>query len=102
MSYANSERSTYNSKIYAFGSVTPNKQLRVFFVGRFQRNAFDFDFGAGPRYPRVSPTALTASRAAEAGLCDDISPHPVCNAPLDPGPGKMFSMNTNINYQPLT
>jgi len=99
---ASSERSTYNSRIYAFGSVTPNKQLRVFFVGRFQRNAFDFDFGAGPRYPRVSPTALASSRAAAAGLCSAASPAAVCNAPLDPGSGKMFSMNTNINYQPLT
>ncbi|PYS59364.1 MAG: hypothetical protein DMF76_16680 [Acidobacteria bacterium] len=25
----------------------------------------------------------------------------VCNAPRDPGPGSLFSMNTNIDYQPL-
>src|SRR5207253_1514603 len=99
---ASGERSTYNSRIYAFGAVTPNKKLRLFFIGRFQQNAFDFDFGAGPRFPRVSPTALAASRAAAAGVCNAASPPAVCNAPLDPGPGRVFSMNTNINYQPLT
>ena len=92
---------TYNIRIYAFGSITPNKQLRVFFIARFMQKAFEFDFGAGPRFPRVSPSALSARRAAEAGLCNVVSPPAVCNAPLDPGPGSLFSMNTNIDYQPL-
>jgi len=97
---ASGERSTYNSKVYAFGSVTPNKQLRIFFIARTLGNSFDFDFGAGARYPRVSPSALSAARAAQAGLCNETSPPAVCNAPLDPGPGRSFSMNTNINFQP--
>src|SRR5262249_15031969 len=96
------ERSTYNSSIYLFGRITPNKQLRFFGVTRFQANAFDFDFGAGPRYPRVSPSALSERAAASAGLCSGASPSLACNAPLDPGPGRMFSMNTNIDYRPLT
>lgn len=96
----NSERSSYNSKFYAFGRVTPNKMLRLFFIARTLQNSFDFDFGAGPRYPRVSPTALAAARATQAGLCSVTSPPAVCNAPLDPGPGKVFSMNTNIDFQP--
>jgi len=97
---ASDERSTYNSKIYAFGSVTPNKQLRLFFIARMLQNSFDFDFGAGPRYPRVSPSALAAARASESGLCNARVLPPICNAPLDPGPGSVFSMNTNIDFQP--
>src|SRR5438132_2116879 len=50
---ASGERSTYNSRIYAFGSVTLNKKLRLFAIARFLQNAFDFDFdfGAGSRFP---------------------------------------------------
>jgi hypothetical protein len=50
----------------------------------------------------VSPSALLARQAAVAGLCDTTSPNAVCNAPLDPGPGRVFSMNTNIDFQPAT
>src|SRR5947207_10136674 len=99
---ASGERSTYNNKVYAFGSVTPNKKLRLFFLARTLQNAFDFDFGAGPRFPRVSPTPLASSQAAAAGLCNPPPTPALCNAPLDPGPGRVFSMNTNINYQPST
>ncbi|HJP91613.1 MAG TPA: DUF5916 domain-containing protein [Pyrinomonadaceae bacterium] len=99
---ASDERSTYNSKVYAFASVTPNKKLRLFFIARTLQDSFDFDFGAGPRYPRVSPSALSAARASQAGLCNVASPPAVCNAPLDPGPGSIFSMNTNIDFQPAT
>ena len=99
---ASDQRSTHNSKVYMFGSVTPNKKLRVFLIARMLQNSFDFDFGAGPRYPRVSPSALAAAGATDSGLCNAAVPPPVCNAPLDPGPGSVFSMNTNINFQPST
>lgn len=96
---ASDERSTYDNKVYAFAVLNPNRKLRIFFIGRSLQNSFDFDFGAGPRYPRVSPSALAAGRASAAGLCNPASPPAVCNAPLDPGPGRVFSMNTNINFQ---
>jgi hypothetical protein len=99
---ASDQRSTYNSKVYAFVSVTPNKQLKLFLIGRTLQNSFDFDFGAGSRYPRVSPSALAAARATDSGLCNAAVPPAVCNAPLDPGPGRVFSMNANINFQPST
>jgi len=97
---ASGERSTYDSKVYAFAVLNPNKELRLFFIARSLQNSFDFDFGAGPRYPRVSPSALAAGRASAAGLCNAASPPAICNAPLDPGPGRVFSMNSNINFQP--
>ena len=62
----------------------------------------DFDFGAGSRFPRVSQTALNAENAAANGLCGGATPPPVCNAPLDPGPGDFFHFDGGVNYQPTT
>jgi hypothetical protein len=44
---------------------------------------FDYDFGGGPRFPRVSPAALT-----------DV------NAPLDPGAGNLLDLSGSAFYQP--
>jgi hypothetical protein len=46
-------------------------------------NSYDFDFGALPKFIRVSP----------AGLADP-------NAALDPGPGSSVDINLSANYQP--
>lgn len=45
---------------------------------------FDFDFGNGDKYPRVSPAALALGQLA----------------PLDPGRGSLLQFNGNITYQP--
>src|SRR6185369_4139806 len=45
-------------------------------------NVFDFDFGAGPRFPRVSPAALANP-----------------DAPLDPGAANTFDMNFGGSYK---
>lgn len=45
-------------------------------------NAFDFDFGASERYPRVSPAALAGS------------------SQLDPGPGLSFAYGLGVELQP--
>ena len=46
-------------------------------------NSFDFDFGGGSRFPRVSPAALANPDAA-----------------LDPGPGKSLDINAGASYRP--
>lgn len=46
--------------------------------------AFDFDFGAGRRFPRVSPGALAFGPSA----------------PLDPGPGRKWVANASVACQP--
>ena len=45
---------------------------------------FDFDFGNGDKYPRVSPAALLLGQAA----------------PLDPGRGNLLQFNGSVTYQP--
>jgi hypothetical protein len=77
------ERSTYNGGI-GFGlSTNPSKLIGGYFSIDRSINDFDFDFGAGERYPRVSPAALADP-----------------DAPLDPGPGRALGINAGFSLQP--
>ena len=96
------ERSAQNWGLYTFGGSTINKRFNFnYFVNQGYGN-LDFDFGAGPRYPRVSIPAVAARNAQAAGLCNGPTPPPVCTAPRDPGPGAFFNVNAGITYQPST
>jgi len=78
------ERSTRHRTIFVFAETTPAKQLSAFgFVGT-QRGVFDLDFGAGPRFPRVSPAALRFGQ----------------EAPLDPGSANTFDVEAGATLQP--
>jgi hypothetical protein len=105
---SDNERSAYNKGIYFFGGSTINKRLNFFVFTSRSLGNLDYDFGAGRRYPRVSPVAIAARQANAAGLCKtdpnhpEIPPPPVCNAPQDPGPGDFFHIDGNISYQPST
>ncbi len=78
-----SERSTNNTNVYAYGGTTPSKKYSIFIFGSYILNSFDFDFGGGSRFPRISPAALADP-----------------DAPLDPGPGKEFYLESQFVYQP--
>jgi hypothetical protein len=79
-----SERSTGRTSWFIVGETQPTKQysLRAFFTKI--TNSFDFDFGAGSRFPRVSPKAL-------------LDP----NAPLDPGVGDQIEIGVNFGFRPI-
>ncbi|MET0625049.1 MAG: DUF5916 domain-containing protein [Pyrinomonadaceae bacterium] len=77
------ERSTYRKIPYIYGGITPSKKYSLFVNLTRTYGELDFDFGAGPRYPRVSPAALADP-----------------NAPLDPGPGKAVNLFVSFSYQP--
>jgi hypothetical protein len=78
------ERSTYRKTIFGLIETTPSKKFSGYaFVGT-QRGVFDFDFGAGPRFPRVSPAALALGPAA----------------PLDPGSANTFDVEAGVTLQP--
>lgn len=96
------ERSSSTTGIYFYGGSTPSKKYNFnFFVSRGW-GALDFDFGAGPKFPRVSPPALAAQQAREDGRCD-TSPLPaICLAPQDPGPGDFWHFDGGITYQPTS
>jgi len=96
------ERSSSNHGLYFFGGSTPSKKYNFnFFVNR-RWGDFDFDFGAGPKFPRVSPTAITATAARADGLCVGNNQPAVCNAPQDPGPGDFFHFDGSFTYQPTS
>ncbi|HEX7774506.1 MAG TPA: DUF5916 domain-containing protein [Pyrinomonadaceae bacterium] len=78
-----SERSSPRHVAIFNGETTPSEKLSVALSFNYSWNSFDFDFGAGPKFPRVSPEAL-------------IDPE----APLDPGPGKELSATVSVSFQP--
>lgn len=101
---ADNERSTYSHGGFAFAGSTPTKKLNLFtFIGLWHGN-LDYDFGAGQKYPRVSPSAIAARQASSSGLCPDVNGifAAACNGPLDPGPGDNLHWEGSIGYQPST
>ncbi len=77
------ERSSPRQTVIFTGETTPSKQFSIALDFNYIWNSFDFDLGAGPKFPRVSPPALVDQ-----------------NAPLDPGPGKELRAAVNVTYQP--
>ena len=81
--FGDSERSAHGHTLWVNVETSPTKTFNAYgFIGR-RWNVFDYDFGAGPRYPRVSPAAL-------------LDP----NAALDPGPGNTFDLEFGAEVKP--
>jgi hypothetical protein len=78
-----SERSTYRKSLIAYGSSVPSKRFSTSFNVSYLWDVFDFDFGAEPKFQRVSPGALRNP-----------------DAPLDPGPGNELRVELDFAYQP--
>jgi hypothetical protein len=96
------ERSSSNHGLYFYANSIPTKKISFnSFVNR-RWGALDYDFGAGPRYPRVSAVALAAAAAVARGLCNDEHPPAVCRAPLDPGPGDFLHIDGSVTFRPTT
>jgi hypothetical protein len=94
------ERSAPSTGIYSYVESVPSKQFRFnAFVNR-RWGALDYDFGAEPKFPRVSVSALAARQAEALGFCNSSPLPAVCNAPLDPGPGEFLRLNAGFTYQP--
>src|SRR5215813_3098425 len=96
------ERSAPNGGLYVFAGSTPTKKINFNIFANRSYGNLDFDFGAGPKFPRVSIPAVTARAARAAGLCDVPSPPAVCKAPQDPGAGAFFHIDGFVSYQPST
>jgi hypothetical protein len=77
------ERSINYQGFSLFGETSPSKKYSLFGSINYSNGAFDFDFGAGPRFPRVSPDALIDSSVA-----------------LNPGKGRALTIDASGSYQP--
>jgi hypothetical protein len=78
-------RASNNGVWFLGGGTTPNKQISMQFFANFGSGAMDYDFGGGPKYPRVSPAALQFGQ---------FFPQ------LDPGPGRALDLNGSFSYKP--
>jgi hypothetical protein len=96
------ERSSPKTGVYVFGGSTPSKKYNFNFFAVRGWGALDYDFGAGPKYPRVSPPAIAAREARESGACNTDPLPAICRAPQDPGPGDFWHFDGGISYQPTS
>jgi hypothetical protein len=101
------ERSTRRNNIYHFFSTTISKKYAFNYFTVYNWGAFDLDFGAGPKFPRVSPGAILARTATAQGLCDRFAPDgsprtppAICFPQQDPGPGNQLHFDASVTYQP--
>jgi hypothetical protein len=70
---------------------TFNKHFNAYGFAGTIFNSFDYDFGGGDRYPRVSPAYLAWIDGGRVG------PEPK----LDPGPGRQIDFNLGFTYKPV-
>ena len=96
------ERSSPSTGLYVFGGSSPSKKYNFNFFVLRGWGSLDFDFGAGPKYPRVSPPALAAREALESGQCNTTPLPASCRAPQDPGPGDFWHFDGGLTYQPTS
>jgi Carbohydrate family 9 binding domain-like/Domain of unknown function (DUF5916) len=91
-----SERSAFRKEIYGFIETTPVKQLFALLVLSYSFGNLDYDFGAGPKFPRVSAPYLAWKQSCLV--------NPNCGpAPgLDPGAGDVLYIESSIRYQPTS
>jgi hypothetical protein len=78
------QHSVMSKNLFAYAGSTPSKKYSFFYFFGYRWGEHDFDFGAGPRFPRVSPAALAAGQ----------------DATLDPGRGNLLYTNGDFTYKP--
>ena len=81
--FGESERSAAGYNFFAFVGANPSQKYSLNLEAGMNTSELDYDFGAGRRFPRVSPAALANP-----------------NAPLDPGVGQGRFLSANVAYQP--
>ena len=78
------ERSTVYKGFTLEAGTSPSQKYAATLVVDHTWKAFDFDFGAGQKFPRVSAAALQNP-----------------DAPLDPGTGSTLDLTANIIWRPI-
>jgi len=92
-----SERSANRTEVYGFIEASPVKQIFASFVLSGSRGNLDYDFGAGPKYPRVSaPYVAWFERCGRLAVCTEPAPG------YDPGAGNQLFIESSLRYQPTT
>ncbi|MCA1623428.1 MAG: carbohydrate binding family 9 domain-containing protein [Acidobacteria bacterium] len=92
------ERSTWQNSISANINSSPIKQISLGLFAGTITNAFDFDFGGGARFPRVSPAALAGSSLRDPGAGRQYD----FGAGIEVRPTDPFRISLNYNKSHLT
>lgn len=79
-----SERSTSWEGFFVQAGSAPTESIAFSATLSRSWDVFDYDFGAGPKFPRVSPAALADP-----------------DAPLDPGPASSDSVGGEMTWRPV-
>lgn len=92
-----SERGAKFVAVQGFIETTPTKELFLFAFADFTKGQMEYDFGAGPDFPRASRAYVTylANCAAVPATCANVPG-------LDPGPGDQLTLEGTVRYQPTT
>jgi hypothetical protein len=79
-----SERSTSWEGFVVQGATSPSEAVALSVTMSRSWDVFDYDFGAGPKFPRVSPAALIDA-----------------SAPYDPGPATSTTISGDVTWRPV-
>lgn len=87
------ERSNYRKQIWAYSERNFNKKFYAYMFVGYALGSTDFDFGGGPKYPRVSPAFLV--------WYADPNRRPEDEPAVDPGSGSALDIDTGLTYKPI-
>ncbi len=97
------ETSETSKNFFAYAGSQPTKRINFFYFFGYRVGQLDYDFGAGRRFPRVSPSAIAAREAQGLGRCasaeEDFVAPAVCSGLSDPGGGGYLYTNGNVTYK---
>jgi hypothetical protein len=97
------ETSETSKNFFAYAGSQPTKRINFFYFFGYRVGQLDYDFGAGRRFPRVSPSAIAAREANAAGLCTSNDPSFIapaaCADLFEPGGGGYLYTNGNVTYK---
>jgi hypothetical protein len=79
------ETSAHSKNVFGYAGSNPTRRINFFYFLGYRWGEMDYDFGAGPRFPRASLAAIADP-----------------DAPLQPGPGDLLYTNGNVTYKAST
>jgi hypothetical protein len=99
----NADRSASFKGVQAFIESTPSKKFYIYFFLDYTAGLMDYDFGAGPRFPRASaaylPFRVCDTSPIPPAFCSDSD---VKRPGLDPGPGNQLTIQSTFRFQPTS
>lgn len=100
-----SERGASFKAMQAFIESTPNKKFYIYFFTDLTAGQMDYDFGAGPEFPRASAAYigyLDQLKQCVAGVLPPEFCRNLSRPGLDPGPGNQLTIESTFRYQPTS